>query len=355
MSGTRSSKRPAACTSQAPDRTTRLASTPATAHRASACGRRATHDAATASASASSVRAAPARNWTVAAKRANAPGPRYSPRTSAFRRSFVAWQSARPTAPPPSNTRQRRTTGSPAARSPGRSTTSPQTMPPTASESPSSMAPPRRLSKKSAKPCMRLRCRRHGEPSHVLRNVPVGGEHLVAEPVGAGGERRERDRHLARRRARRHLEITGDALRVDQRDLRQPLLDAGVEIERHRRSGIRAQRRAVERRLGEDRVGQHLRRHDRQRKARAPPAHGANNYDADRRSARTGGRGHDPVRTVGGRLPGGGIVAIKPWDSRLARLLVLPLRRTPIHPNVLTTLGLLTGLAAAGSYARGVP
>lgn len=48
-------------------------------------------------------------------------------------------------------------------------------------------------------------------------------------------------------------------------------------------------------------------------------------------------------------------MATKPWDSRLARLIILPLRPTRVHPNHVTTVGLLTGLTAAGCYARGVP
>jgi archaetidylinositol phosphate synthase len=40
----------------------------------------------------------------------------------------------------------------------------------------------------------------------------------------------------------------------------------------------------------------------------------------------------------------------KPWDARLAALLVRPLVRTRVHPNHLTTLSLLTGLAAAALY-----
>lgn len=46
-------------------------------------------------------------------------------------------------------------------------------------------------------------------------------------------------------------------------------------------------------------------------------------------------------------------MATKPWDSRLARLLVWPLRDTRIHPNHVTTAGLLTGLAAAALYGHG--
>jgi phosphatidylglycerophosphate synthase len=48
-------------------------------------------------------------------------------------------------------------------------------------------------------------------------------------------------------------------------------------------------------------------------------------------------------------------VATKPWDSRLAYWLVRPLRDTTVHPNVLTTLGLASGLAAACLLATGNP
>ena len=44
-------------------------------------------------------------------------------------------------------------------------------------------------------------------------------------------------------------------------------------------------------------------------------------------------------------------MATKPWDSRLAHFLVSPLRDTPVHPNLLTTLGLMSGLAAANLLA----
>jgi len=40
----------------------------------------------------------------------------------------------------------------------------------------------------------------------------------------------------------------------------------------------------------------------------------------------------------------------KPWDARLASLLVRPLVGTPVHPNHLTTLSLVTGLVAAALY-----
>ncbi len=32
-----------------------------------------------------------------------------------------------------------------------------------------------------------------------------------------------------------------------------------------------------------------------------------------------------------------------PWDQRLARVLVAPLKRTPVHPNHLTTIGVILG------------
>ena len=42
-----------------------------------------------------------------------------------------------------------------------------------------------------------------------------------------------------------------------------------------------------------------------------------------------------------------------PWDQRLARWLVRPLARTPIHPNYLTVASLAVGLAAAALFAEG--
>ena len=44
----------------------------------------------------------------------------------------------------------------------------------------------------------------------------------------------------------------------------------------------------------------------------------------------------------------------KPWDARLASLLIRPLRDTPVTPNHLTTLRLLTGVAAAAAFASGL-
>jgi len=43
----------------------------------------------------------------------------------------------------------------------------------------------------------------------------------------------------------------------------------------------------------------------------------------------------------------------KPWDSRIARWLVRPLRGTFVHPNHITSVGLVSGLVAAALYARG--
>jgi archaetidylinositol phosphate synthase len=41
----------------------------------------------------------------------------------------------------------------------------------------------------------------------------------------------------------------------------------------------------------------------------------------------------------------------KPWDAKLAYYLVLPLKNTPITPNHLTTVRLITGLFGAGAIA----
>jgi phosphatidylglycerophosphate synthase len=46
-------------------------------------------------------------------------------------------------------------------------------------------------------------------------------------------------------------------------------------------------------------------------------------------------------------------MAVAAWDSRLARLVALPLRDTWVHPNHVTTLGLVVGLGAAACYATG--
>jgi archaetidylinositol phosphate synthase len=42
---------------------------------------------------------------------------------------------------------------------------------------------------------------------------------------------------------------------------------------------------------------------------------------------------------------------VTPWDVRLARVLVRPLRRTSLRPNAITTAGLVTSLSAAGCMA----
>jgi phosphatidylglycerophosphate synthase len=46
---------------------------------------------------------------------------------------------------------------------------------------------------------------------------------------------------------------------------------------------------------------------------------------------------------------------VTPWDVRLARALVRPLRHTPLTPNALTTIGLLCSLVAAVLLASGDP
>ena len=50
---------------------------------------------------------------------------------------------------------------------------------------------------------------------------------------------------------------------------------------------------------------------------------------------------------------GEAVIAYDTWIHRLARIMVRPLARTPVTPNQLTTLRLITGLAAAGAYAMG--
>ena len=46
---------------------------------------------------------------------------------------------------------------------------------------------------------------------------------------------------------------------------------------------------------------------------------------------------------------------VTPWDVRLARLLVRPLRHTALSPNAITTAGLLASLTAAALIATGRP
>lgn len=43
----------------------------------------------------------------------------------------------------------------------------------------------------------------------------------------------------------------------------------------------------------------------------------------------------------------------RPWDARIARAVVQPFVSTALHPNHVTTLGLLVGLGAAWAYGRG--
>ncbi len=58
----------------------------------------------------------------------------------------------------------------------------------------------------------------------------------------------------------------------------------------------------------------------------------------------------------GGRVAGAalrGRAPMTPWDVRLARALVRPLRSTALRPNAITTAGLLSSLSAAGLVATG--
>ena len=48
-------------------------------------------------------------------------------------------------------------------------------------------------------------------------------------------------------------------------------------------------------------------------------------------------------------------MATKPWDSRLAHALILPLRDTRVHPNHVTTAALLTGLGGRRAVRRRPP
>lgn len=48
-------------------------------------------------------------------------------------------------------------------------------------------------------------------------------------------------------------------------------------------------------------------------------------------------------------------MSLMPWDQRLARIVVRPIARLPVHPNALTTAGLLVGLTAAALMASGNP
>jgi archaetidylinositol phosphate synthase len=52
-------------------------------------------------------------------------------------------------------------------------------------------------------------------------------------------------------------------------------------------------------------------------------------------------------------LPHSIAAAIRPWDARLARRLVMPLKDSRVTPNHLTTLRLGVGLAAAAAFTTG--
>jgi archaetidylinositol phosphate synthase len=53
------------------------------------------------------------------------------------------------------------------------------------------------------------------------------------------------------------------------------------------------------------------------------------------------------------QLPQSIAAANRPWDARLARWLVMPLKDSPVTPNHLTTLRLGVGLAAAAAFTPG--
>jgi hypothetical protein len=52
-------------------------------------------------------------------------------------------------------------------------------------------------------------------------------------------------------------------------------------------------------------------------------------------------------------LSAGSPSAQRPWDARLARRLVIPLKDSWVTPNHLTTVRLAVGLAAAYAFTRG--
>lgn len=52
-------------------------------------------------------------------------------------------------------------------------------------------------------------------------------------------------------------------------------------------------------------------------------------------------------------LSAAGLAAGRPWDARIARRLVTPLRNSKVTPNHLTTVRLAVGLAAAAAFTPG--
>lgn len=48
-------------------------------------------------------------------------------------------------------------------------------------------------------------------------------------------------------------------------------------------------------------------------------------------------------------------MALKSWDSRIAHYLILPLRETPVTPNHLTSLGLISGIVGGIFFSCGTP
>src|SRR6185437_16983899 len=51
--------------------------------------------------------------------------------------------------------------------------------------------------------------------------------------------------------------------------------------------------------------------------------------------------------------PFAGLAVQRPWDARLARRLITPLKDTWVTPNYLTTVRLCVGLAAAAAFLPG--
>src|SRR4029077_20747879 len=73
-----------------------------------------------------------------------------------------------------------------------------KTTPPSATERVASSAPPRMPSAKCAKPCTVSLGRHHAEPEDALRDVPVGGQHLVLQRVETCRQLRNVDHQLVR-------------------------------------------------------------------------------------------------------------------------------------------------------------
>src|SRR5882757_9014684 len=62
---------------------------------------------------------------------------------------------------------------------------------------------------------------------------------------------------------------------------------------------------------------------------------------------------HRAAMSEQGHFPLTGPASARPWDARLARRLVTPLKDSWVTPNYLTTIRLFVGLAAAASFIPG--